>query len=163
VDCVLEDPVPDSVSRDLIHLYSTTFIEEAETLRIMLQDSGVEASIANQGGAMYAVGIPTPAAPLRIMISGKDTERAKEILKVHLQNIQKPPGDTPFEKDLEASRGTSRKVWIVVWLILSPAVPLSILIFPLFEQFLFLVFYLAGIGIILWKLGGTRSSKKTDS
>ena len=160
VDCILEDSRPDDPPPgDLIHLYSTTFLEEAETLRIILEDENIYATIANQGGAMYAVGIPTPAAPLRIMIPEADSERAKEILGDHLQKVQMKPVDTPFQKELEASRGSSRKAWIVVWLVICPAVPLSFLLFPLFEQFLFLVFYFVGIGLVAWKLGRSRSRK----
>ena len=159
VDCVLEDPVPDSPPGELIHLYSTTFLEEAETLRIMLQDEGVHASIANQGGALYAVGIPTPAAPLRIMIPETDTEKAKEILEEHLGNLQKKPVDTPFQRELEASRVTSRKAWIVAWLA-PPAATLALSpIFLSLEHLLLAGVYLVGIGLVVWKLGGFRSRK----
>ena len=159
VDCGPEASRPDDPPPgDLIHLYSTTFLEEAETLRIMLQDAGVHASIGNEGGALYAVGIPTPAAPLRIMIPETEVEKAKEIIEEHLGNLQKKPVDTPFQKELEASRVTSRKAWIVAWLA-PPAATLALSPFLSFQHLLLAGVYLVGIGLVVWKLGGFRSRK----
>ena len=129
-------------------------------LRIMLEDGGIRASIANLGGAMYAVGIPTPAAPLRIMVPETDAEKAKEILEEHLRNQAKVLGDSPFQKKLEESRSTARRLWLVAWLA-PPALTIASAPFGVMPILLGGTYFL-GIGLVAWKLGAFESGKKPD-
>jgi hypothetical protein len=144
-----------------VNLYSTTFLEEAEILRIMLEDAGLRASIANRGGAMYAVGIPTPAAPLRIMVPETDAEKAKEILEEHLRNQGKILDDSPFQKKLEESRSTARRLWLVAWFA-PPALTIAVAPFGGMAPLLLGGVYFLGIGLVAWKLGAFESGKKPD-
>ncbi len=127
----------------------------------MLEDSGIRASIANQGGALYAVGIPTPAAPLRIMVPETDAEKAKEILEDHFRILGKKPEDSPFQKKLEGSRSTVRRLWLLTWLA-PPALTLALTPFGGMEPLLLGGTYFLGIGLVAWKLGAFESGKKPD-
>jgi len=52
-------------------LYATTDLTEAELLRALLRDQGIESSLDNSAGAALAVGLPTAAVPIGINVSAK--------------------------------------------------------------------------------------------
>jgi hypothetical protein len=143
-----------------VNLYSTTLLEEAETIRIILQDTGVDASIDNYGGAMYAVGIPTSASPFRIMIPDNQSALAKSILEEHFRDRNKSKEENP---KLEESRATSRRLWLIAWLA-PPALTLSFspLMARSMEALMMGGAYFLGIGLLAWKLGAFGPGKKSD-
>jgi hypothetical protein len=77
-------------------LYATTDPAEAEILRALLRDAGIESTLDNEGAAAYAVGLPTGAVPLGINVVDGDAAAAAEVLAAHFQ------GQTVMEDDPEA-------------------------------------------------------------
>lgn len=61
-------------------LYATTDPIEAELLRVYLRDEGIETTLDNEGGAAYAIGLPTGAVPLGINVADEDAPAAAEAL-----------------------------------------------------------------------------------
>jgi hypothetical protein len=66
-------------------LYATTDLTEAELLRALLRDQGIESSLDNTGGAALAVGLPTAAVPIGINVSDEDAPAAVEALARHFE------------------------------------------------------------------------------
>ena len=77
-------------------LYATTDPTEAEILRALLRDAGIESTLDNEGGAAYAVGLPTGAVPLGINVGDQDAASAAEVLAAHFEK------QTVMEDDPEA-------------------------------------------------------------
>lgn len=67
-------------------LYATTDPVEAELLRALLRDAGIESLLDNQGGASYAIGLPVSVSPLGIDVADEDAAEAAEILGRHFSN-----------------------------------------------------------------------------
>ena len=85
-------------------LYATTDPTEAEILRALLRDAGIESTLDNEGGAAYAVGLPTGAVPLGINVIDADAAAAAEVLAAHFEkqtvmedDPEAPPPLTPEE------------------------------------------------------------------
>ena len=87
-------------------LYATTDLTEAELLRALLRDQGIESSLDNEGGAAYAVGMPTSAVPVGINVRDEDAPAAAEALARHFEkqdsremepDPEAPPPLTPEE------------------------------------------------------------------
>ena len=66
-------------------LYATTDLTEAELLRALLRDQGIESSLDNSAGAALAIGLPTPAVPIGINVSDEDAPAAAEALARHFE------------------------------------------------------------------------------
>jgi hypothetical protein len=85
-------------------LYATTDPTEAEILRALLRDAGIESTLDNEGGAAYAVGLPTGAVPLGITVADGDAAAGAEVLAAHFEkqtvmedDPEAPPPPTPEE------------------------------------------------------------------
>ncbi len=66
-------------------IYTTTLLEEANLIQLLLRDHRIESSLENQGGAMYAVGVPSAAVPLAITVLEKDAEKGTALIKDWLE------------------------------------------------------------------------------
>jgi hypothetical protein len=78
-------------------LYATTDPTEAELLRAYLRDEGIESMLDNEGGAAYAVGLPTGAVPLGINVSDQDAPAAAEALGRYFEKEMGPSERAPSE------------------------------------------------------------------
>jgi hypothetical protein len=76
-------------------LYATTDPTEAEILRALLRDAGIETTIDNEGGADYIGGLPISAVPLGINAGDEDAAAAAEILAAHFEKHPLPMDDDP--------------------------------------------------------------------
>ena len=61
-------------------IHTTTDPTEAELVRARLRDAGIESFLDNQGGAQYAVGLPTSVSPLGVDVADEDASEAADIL-----------------------------------------------------------------------------------
>ncbi len=73
-------------------VYSTTLIGQAEMLQMILRSRGIESRLENEGAAHYAVGLPSAAAPIVIVVDDEDAEEAARVIAAE---IQKPHGSPP--------------------------------------------------------------------
>lgn len=109
-------------------LYATTDLAEAQILRALLRDAGIESSLDNEAGAAFAIGLPTSAAPLGINVSDEDAAAAAEVLAAHFEkqtvmedDPEAPPPLTPEESaafDEKVRRGRPRRRWWMALLLL---------------------------------------------
>jgi hypothetical protein len=81
-------------------LYATADLTEAELLRALLRDQGIESSLDNTGGDVLAVGLPTAAAPIGINVSDEHAPAAEEALARHFEKkdteeLEADPGAPP--------------------------------------------------------------------
>lgn len=115
-------------------LYSTTDPTEAEILRAMLRDAGIESTLDNEGGADYAIGMPISVSPLGIHVSDEDAATGAEILAAHFEKkplATEDDPDAPPEMSLDESAVFEAKVrdgrskgrfWLAFFLLLPTAV-----------------------------------------
>src|SRR5262249_4522858 len=73
-------------------VYATTVIGQAEMLQVVLRNYGIESRLENEGGAQYAVGLPTAAVPIVIVV---DDERAEEAARIIADEFKKPRPSDP--------------------------------------------------------------------
>jgi hypothetical protein len=73
-------------------VYSTTLIGQAEMLQMILRSRGIESRLENEGAAHYAVGLPSAAAPILIVVDDEDAEEAARVIAAE---IQRPHGSNP--------------------------------------------------------------------
>src|SRR5581483_10917675 len=87
-------------------IWSTTDPAEASVFSALLREAGIPSSTENEGGALYAVGMPTSAVPLNIAVREADAERAQNLLRDFVH--RKRSGDDAFKRSVE----TSRRRWL---------------------------------------------------
>lgn len=116
-------------------LYATTDPIEAELIRALLRDRGIESDLDNEGGASLAVGLPTGAVPLGINVSDEDAAAAAETLAAHFEKQQAqeteddPDAPAPlseaesadFERKVRRS-GSRMRYWLVFFYLLPGAI-----------------------------------------
>jgi len=73
-------------------VYATTVIGQAEMLQVVLRRHGIESRLENEGGALYAVGLPSAAAPIVIVV---DDERAEEATRIIAEEFSRPKASDP--------------------------------------------------------------------
>jgi hypothetical protein len=73
-------------------VYSTTLIGQAEMLQMILRSRGIESRLENEGAAHYAVGLPSAAAPILIVVDDQDAQEAARVIAAE---IQRPRGSAP--------------------------------------------------------------------
>jgi hypothetical protein len=73
-------------------VYSTILIGQAEMLQMILRSRGIESRLENEGAANYAVGTPSAAAPIVIVVGDEDAEEAARVIAAE---IQRPRGSDP--------------------------------------------------------------------
>lgn len=95
-------------------LYATTDPAEAELLRALLRDAGIESTLDNEYGAPYAIGLPTAAVPLGINVGDSDAAQAAEILAGHFEKTEPadlvPDPDAPPPPSTEESAAFEERV-----------------------------------------------------
>ena len=100
--------------RGVKRLYATTDLTEAELLRALLRDRGIESWADNAGSASLAVGIPTAAVPIGINVSDEDAPAAAEALARHFENRQseemEPDPEAPEPLSPEESAAFEAKI-----------------------------------------------------
>lgn len=79
---------PDSMKK----VYSTTLLAQAEILRVVLREHGIDSLLENQNSAMYAAGVPIPAIPFVISVADEHAEEATRIVLAHLKGDHEPVG-----------------------------------------------------------------------
>lgn len=57
-------------------IYQTTSLGDAELLRVELRSLGIESTLHNEHGGVYAAGIPIPAIPFEVAVADEDAEAA---------------------------------------------------------------------------------------
>lgn len=105
-------------------VYATLDPVEAEVLRALLRDAGIESAIDSQGGAAFVVGLPS--SPLGIHVSDEDAASAAEILGRHFEkkdaetepDPEAPPPMTPeeseeFERQVQKGK-PRRRFWLAL-------------------------------------------------
>ncbi len=115
-------------------LYATTDPTEAEILRALLRDAGIETTLDNAGGADFVGGLPISAVPLGINVGDEDAAAAVEILAAHFEKHPLPTDDDPeapeplsveesasFEAKVRQSKPRGR-FWLAFVLLLPTAV-----------------------------------------
>lgn len=128
-------------------LYGTTDPIEAELLRALLRDAGIESTLDNQNGAAYAIGLPTSVSPLGIDVSDEDAPAAADVLARHFEKRQAedleadPEAPTPLSDEEAAGfedlirRGAPRRRFYLAFFYLLPGV-VTALVFAYLGQWL---------------------------
>jgi hypothetical protein len=70
----------------VIEIFSGTFWE-AEMIRSLLENAEIDSFLKNNVVTSYAFE-PTPAGEVKVMITGADFERAKEIVASYYKNLK---------------------------------------------------------------------------
>jgi len=108
-------------------LYATTDLTEAELLRALLRDQGIESSLDNSHGAAFAVGLPTAAVPIGINVRDEDAPAAAEALARHFEkkdaeemepDPEAPPPLTPEESAAFEAKVKRRVYWKRLFLLM---------------------------------------------
>src|SRR5688572_14153122 len=82
VEALPEPPQPPSVPAPAFHtVYTTTDRVEAETIRTLLDGSGIGAEVQNRYSGFSAIEMPTSAAPFLITVPAADASEASKILR----------------------------------------------------------------------------------
>jgi hypothetical protein len=115
-------------------LYATTDLAEAEILRALLRDEGIESTLDNEGGAALAVGLPSAAVPIGINVSDADAPAAAEALARHFEkkdaedmeaDPEAPPPLTPEESasfQAKAGRRSFSRRFLILLFFFMPAI-----------------------------------------
>src|SRR4051812_44320484 len=90
-------------------IWTTTDPTEAELVRARLRDAGIESALDNQGGAQYAVGLPTSVSPLGIDVADEDAAEAEKILSSPVSEGEPDP-EAPEPLSAEESAAFEAKV-----------------------------------------------------
>jgi len=90
-------------------VYATTNPTEAELVRARLRDAGIESTLDNEGGAAYAIGLPTSVSPLGIDVADEDAAEAERILSSPASEGEPDP-DAPPPLSTEESAAFEEKV-----------------------------------------------------
>jgi hypothetical protein len=118
-------------------VYATTNPTEAELVRARLRDAGIESLLDNEGGAAYAIGLPTSVSPLGIDVADEDAAEAERILSSPASEGEPDP-EAPPPLSTEESAAFEEKVrrgnrrwgrWLVYVYFLPGAVMLLVCIF----------------------------------
>jgi hypothetical protein len=121
-------------------VYTTTDPIEAEVLRALLRDAGIESTLENGGGADFAIGMSTSAVPLGIGVVDEDAQEASDILARHFgrrapEGPADPEAPEPLSEEESAAfeekvrRGNRRWArWLVYVYFLPGAVFLIVLV-----------------------------------
>jgi hypothetical protein len=78
----------------LAEVHVTTSPHEADFVRMALVDHGIDCTIQNQN-AGFAVGLPSPAAPLILTVTEKHAEEARQIVSAALRSLRLPRLNEP--------------------------------------------------------------------
>ena len=76
-------------------VYSGTSIEEAEFCRMALRDHDIESVLEDEGGAMWAVGVPSTAAMFGISVDDRHEAAAIEVIRQVLDLRKHGSGKSP--------------------------------------------------------------------
>lgn len=90
-------------------VWTTTDPTEAELIRARLRDAGIESLLDNQGGAQYAIGLPTSISPLGIDVADEDAAEAAELLS-HPEAEGEPDPEAPEPQSLDETATFKAKV-----------------------------------------------------
>jgi hypothetical protein len=111
-------------------LYATTDPTEAELIRVLLREKGIESDLDNEGGAAYAIGFPTAAVPLGINVRDEDAADAVELLARHFEKNDKkaaelePGQPSDVERKIRQQRPRKRLLWALIFLLPNALAPL---------------------------------------
>jgi hypothetical protein len=121
VDALPEEPKPEEPRirehlRALKRVFATSSMAEAEVVRILLRDHGIEAVV--EGGAMGLQAFEAGRAPLGVRVQEDDFPRAQDLVRRFLEERdekrkarEKPaPGPSPMGRT-----GTERIVWFAAF------------------------------------------------
>ncbi len=126
-------------------VFTTTGFSEAELVKSILREHEIESVLENEGGALYLIGMPTPAVPLVVRVSDEDEARALSLVELALRDAppgpeaggpDAPPGETPeearaFREKVERSHEEARSAWTVAFCILFPClIPILFIFYP---------------------------------
>lgn len=81
---------------DRVVVHSTTVPMEADFVRMVLVDHGIECSVENEGAVGYAIGIPSTAAPLLLSVPEKQAETARQLVCAALRTMKLPVSSEPL-------------------------------------------------------------------
>lgn len=85
-------------------IYVTSDPAEAEMIRVVLRDAGIESTLGNTGAAFLAVGMPTPAAPLTISVEDAWEAQARGVVEGYFRRKSATSVPAPTV-ELECPRG----------------------------------------------------------
>ena len=117
-------------------LYATTDLTEAELLRALLRDQGIESTLGHEGGGV-AFGIPTDEASIAINVRDEDAPAAAEALARHFEKTAtedmeadpEAPAIQPGEFDLFEEQAKAKRRYFkrrfLILLITCPVVVLA--------------------------------------
>ena len=91
------------------YVFATTEFVDLQLIRLALGDHGIDAMVENEGAALYAVGMPTAAAPFRISVRDEDVETARNVIHDIFEQRRKKKGEPetsedPFQKTVRRKR-----------------------------------------------------------
>jgi len=151
-------------------LYATTDPTEAELIRVLLREKGIDSDLDNEGGAAYAIGFPTAAVPLGINVRDEDAADAVELLARHFEQKEAEAGAEPapgksteFEEKVRQERPRKRLLWALIFLLPNAVWPLVLSLRGEFGLGAIAVLLLLGLLGIAWgihALAGLGLKKK---
>ncbi len=148
-------------------VYSTGDPAEAATLLAILRTRGIECFLENEGGAMYAMGIPSPAIPLVLSVPDGDADRAVALIKETRKSPEaqarpapaegggkSPAGEGPqaLPQEVSRTRRKNRIAWNIVACVLVPFVIPFVLLKSYKSRLRFLVGLAITCAILVWML-----------
>ncbi len=99
-------------------VFATTEFVDLQLIRLALGDHGIDAMVEDESSAIFAIGMPTAAAPFRISVRDEDEERARNVIHDVFENRRKKKDEPespedPFPKTVRRKRNRYRWLWLI--------------------------------------------------
>ena len=104
------------------YVFATTEFVDLQLIRLALGDHGIDAMVEDEFSAIFAIGMPTAAAPFRISVRDEDEEKARNVIhevfeqrkKKRKEKAEKPDSaEDPFQKTVRRKRIRYRWMWLI--------------------------------------------------
>ena len=74
----------------MVTVYSSTDPRQAAMVQLALRDAGIQFEVSNETSS-YAVGLPTPAVPIEVLVRKEDQQSAIRAIEQVLRAIGEGP------------------------------------------------------------------------
>ena len=114
------------------YVFATTEFVDLQLIRLALGDHDIDAMVEDEGAALYAIGMPTAAAPFRISVRDEDEEKARNVIHDFFEQRKKKRKKEKPESSEDPSPKTTRRKrirYLWMWLIGGAA----FVLFPLWD------------------------------
>lgn len=100
-------------------VYITTSLSEVYARRSILEAHGIETRVVNEGAAFFAVGLPSPALPLGLLVADDRADEAARLLAEARSSEPVTAEDAEFEDRVRRSERIGRRGWwAALWILL---------------------------------------------